>query len=101
MSKHMVITSSENKDKVEQLIKEDLITYCDNVIEMVKEESNHEMIINMSQLILTDLKSVDLIEVANFLTRIIDSVNGKDLSKATTELVLCKNFVGEIEVLYT
>lgn len=101
MSKHMIITSSKNKEMVEQLIKEDLITYCDNVIEMVKEESNHEMVINMSQLILADLKSVDLMEVGNFLLKIMDSVKGKDLDKATTELVLCKNYVGEIEVLYT
>ena len=58
MSKNMIIMNKADKEKVEQLIEEDLVTYCDNVINMVDSPDNYEMIINMSKLIITLISSM-------------------------------------------
>ncbi|MCK8060311.1 MULTISPECIES: hypothetical protein [unclassified Fusibacter] len=101
MSKHMMILNSSDKEKIEQLIQEDLITYCDNVMVMVEEVANHEIIRNMSQLILDDLTSVNLNEIGTYLTKVINGVSQNQLDQVKTELLLCKNFVNDIEVIYT
>lgn len=101
MSKHMIIMSRQDQEKVEQLIEEDLLTYCDNVIVMAEDTNNNEMIINMTNLLLADLNEIKLNDVIQYLNRIITSIEKGDLDSVKTEILLCKNYVGEIQVIYT
>lgn len=101
MSKHMVISNASNKDKIDQLIEEDLITYCDNVMVMVDQASNHDMIYKMTDFLLEDLRSVDLGDISSFLKQFTDLMGQKNYDGAKTALLLCKNYVGDVEVIYT
>lgn len=100
MSKHMMILKSSHKELVSQLIEEDIPTFVENAIDTIDNGDSLESIPLYAGLLIDQLQSVEMLEVARFFTKIIDHLANGQPDQAKVDLVLLKNFVGEIQVIY-
>lgn len=100
MSTHMMILSSGSKDLINQLIEEDIPTFVENAIDTIDRGENLESIPMYAGLLIEQLQAVDMMEVGRFFTKIIEHVENGLHEQAKVDLVLLKNYVGEIQVIY-
>jgi len=101
MSKHMMILSSDSKDLISQLIQEDIPTFIENAIDQIDNGESLDSIPLYSGLLIEQLQSVEMLEVARFFTQIIEHLANGLKDQAKVDLVLLKNYVNDIQVIYS